>query len=195
MRNWMQGVAQLISAVGAGGWNNVANNLSTRSALDAGNKTGDYMFGAQAPPQGQSQQAQIPQPAAQAQGNSAGNIRTASITPDAVNNASAGANASAGNDYYKDQIKRSENEPLFTGKQTTSKAQWDYKLHTNGFGTRAQSPGEVIDAPTAHARFDDEWNKANAQVKARYPNLDQGTENAITSLTLNGGQGIMQGKD
>lgn len=95
---------------------------------------------------------------------------------------------------YKDIVKAFENRDLALGKTTSSKASWDYKQYTNGFGTKATSPNEVIDAPTAHARFDAEWNKA-AQLVAAFPggqNLDSGTKAALTSLTFNSGTQWMQ---
>ena len=35
----------------------------------------------------------------------------------------------------------------------TARASWDYKQSSNGYGTRALSPGEVIDKDEAERRF------------------------------------------
>lgn len=67
------------------------------------------------------------------------------------------------------------------------KAAWDYKQNTNGFGTRAQSPNEVIDRATADQRFNSEISKAAQFVDKFAPDLDPGTRAALTSLTFNAG--------
>lgn len=67
------------------------------------------------------------------------------------------------------------------------RASWDYKQSSNGFGTRAKYPGEVVDRPTADARFDDEMGKAANIVNAFAPTAPDGTKAALTSLTYNAG--------
>ena len=69
------------------------------------------------------------------------------------------------------------------------KASWDYKQYTNGYGTRARSPGEVIDEPEAQRRFADEFSQAANVVDRVNPNLDPGSRSALASLTLNAGAG------
>lgn len=88
---------------------------------------------------------------------------------------------------YADEVKRIENEGLFTGKTKESKAQWDFKQHTNGFGTRAKNEGEVIGPEEAHSRFDNEWQKAQNQVDQFKPGLPAGPRAALSSLTFNSG--------
>lgn len=73
----------------------------------------------------------------------------------------------------------------------TPKAQWDYKQHSNGYGTKAQSPGEVIDPATAETRLTSELGKAQAQVDAFAPNAPAGPRKALSSLTFNAGPGWM----
>src|SRR5208337_175852 len=67
------------------------------------------------------------------------------------------------------------------------RAKWDFKQYTNGYGTRAHSPNEVIDQATAETRLNDEISKAAAVVDGVNPNLDAGTRAALTSLTFNAG--------
>jgi lysozyme len=67
------------------------------------------------------------------------------------------------------------------------KAQWDYKQYTNGYGTRATSPNEVIDKPEAERRLQSEVGKARAIVERFAPNAPEGVKNALTSLTYNAG--------
>lgn len=68
------------------------------------------------------------------------------------------------------------------------KAKWDFKQDTNGFGTKAKYPGEVIDVQTANARFNEAITKAAKYVDSVNPNLDPGTRAALTSLTFNAGE-------
>jgi lysozyme len=74
----------------------------------------------------------------------------------------------------------------------TPKASWDYKQHSNGYGTRAQSPGETIDRATAEQRLTGELGKAQAQVDSLGVPMPPGVRNALTSLTYNSGPGWMQ---
>ena len=69
----------------------------------------------------------------------------------------------------------------------SSKADWDYSQNTNGYGTKARYPGEVIDRAEAESRFRSEISKAEAAVEKFCPHLDQGTKAALTSLTFNTG--------
>lgn len=74
-----------------------------------------------------------------------------------------------------------------------SRAQWDYKQFTNGYGTRATHSAEVIDKETADRRFDTEISKAAKVVDAVNPTLDAGTRAALTSLTFNAGSSWVNG--
>lgn len=69
----------------------------------------------------------------------------------------------------------------------TQKAQWDYAQHSNGYGTRAQFPGEVIDRVEAERRFKAEIAEARSVVEKTAPHVDEGTKAALTSLTYNAG--------
>lgn len=67
------------------------------------------------------------------------------------------------------------------------RAQWDYKQYTNGYGTRARSPGEIISREDADPRLADEIAKARAIVEGFAPDIDEGTKRALTDLTFNAG--------
>jgi lysozyme len=69
----------------------------------------------------------------------------------------------------------------------TPQATWDYAQHTNGFGTKAQFAGEVIDRAEAERRFKAEVSSARSVVEKAAPNVDEGTKAALTSLTYNAG--------
>lgn len=73
----------------------------------------------------------------------------------------------------------------------TPKAQWDYKQHTNGYGTKAAYPGEVIDEPTANQRLLSELGPAQAKVQGFAPQAPPGWQKALASLTMNAGPGWM----
>lgn len=75
----------------------------------------------------------------------------------------------------------------------TPRATWDYAQHSNGYGTRAAYPGEVIDRDTADSRFQDEIYKASQSVDKAFPNLPAGHRAALTSLTYNAGPGWING--
>lgn len=83
------------------------------------------------------------------------------------------------NPVYLDTIRRFEG--------FTDRAQWDYAQHTNGYGTRALYPGEVIDKAEAERRFQSEIADARKVVDRFAPNADEGTKAALTSLTFNAG--------
>jgi len=74
----------------------------------------------------------------------------------------------------------------------SARATWDYKQHTNGFGTRAKFPGEIIDRAEAERRFNADSEDARLAVSRFAPHLDQGTEAALTSLTFNAGTSWMR---
>lgn len=74
----------------------------------------------------------------------------------------------------------------------TPQAQWDYKQNSNGYGTKALYPGEVIDKDTAEQRFQAELAKAQAHVESVAPNAPPGVKAALTSLTYNAGPGWSQ---
>lgn len=88
-------------------------------------------------------------------------------------------------DAYLDAIKGFEGY--------SPRAQWDYAQHTNGYGTRAAYPGEVIDRDTAEQRFKTEISKAASSVDAAFPQLPEGARAALTSLTYNAGPGWING--
>jgi lysozyme len=69
----------------------------------------------------------------------------------------------------------------------TAKADWDYAQFTNGYGTRAKHPGEVIDKAEADRRFKAEIAEARAIVERHAANASEGTKAALTSLTFNAG--------
>lgn len=73
----------------------------------------------------------------------------------------------------------------------TPKAQWDYKQHSVGYGTRGK-PGEVIDQPEAERRLGDELTKAQNIVQQFAPGAPEGVKKALTSLTFNAGAGWTQ---
>lgn len=70
----------------------------------------------------------------------------------------------------------------------TPRAQWDYAQHSNGYGTRALYPGEMIDRTEAERRFQSEIAGARAIVERHAANADEGTKAALTSLTFNAGE-------
>jgi lysozyme len=83
------------------------------------------------------------------------------------------------NSFYLDAIRKFEG--------FAQKAEWDYAQHTNGYGTRALYPNEVIDRAEAERRFQSEINEARAIVERNAPAADEGTKAALTSLTFNAG--------
>lgn len=73
----------------------------------------------------------------------------------------------------------------------TPRASWDYKQHSNGFGTRAKFSGEVIDQNEARQRLATELDAAKNSVTSRFPNLAPHQTDALTSFTYNLGPGWM----
>jgi lysozyme len=80
---------------------------------------------------------------------------------------------------YLDEIRKFEGY--------TSVAKPDYTQHSNGYGTKARFPGEVIDRAEAERRFQAEISDAKASVERFAPDADEGTKAALTSLTYNAG--------
>jgi len=67
------------------------------------------------------------------------------------------------------------------------RAQWDYAQNSNGYGTKARYPGEVIDRAEAERRFQAEIANARSSVERFAPNAPEGVKQALTSLTYNSG--------
>lgn len=74
----------------------------------------------------------------------------------------------------------------------TPAAQWDYKQYTNGYGTRAAAPEEVITPAVAEERLRKELASAAAEVEAFAPTAPLGVQQALTDLTFNAGSGWMK---
>lgn len=85
---------------------------------------------------------------------------------------------------YLDSIKKFEG--------FTPRATWDYKQNSNGYGTRARYPGEVIDRDEAERRFQAEIKSASDRVDSMGVSLTPGQRAALTSLTFNAGPGWMK---
>ena len=74
------------------------------------------------------------------------------------------------------------------------KATWDYKQWTNGYGTKAASSTEVVDAATAEARLTAEIAAAEKLVEQFVPaGAPKGLKQALTDLTYNAGSGWEEG--
>ena len=74
----------------------------------------------------------------------------------------------------------------------SAEARWDHAQHTNGYGTRALHPGEVIDKAEAERRFAAAVGHAMKAVERFAPGIDAGSLAALTSLTFNAGSGWMK---
>lgn len=74
----------------------------------------------------------------------------------------------------------------------TPQAKWDYAQYSNGYGTVARHPGEVISVAEAEKRFKSEIGKSLEIVERFAPQLDAGTKAALTSLTYNAGTAWMK---
>lgn len=96
-----------------------------------------------------------------------------------VNKAGRRPSIPAMHSFYLDAIRSFEG--------FTPKAAWDYAQLSNGFGTKARFPGEVIDRAEAERRFQTEVASARSIVEKAAPHVDEGTKAALTSLTYNAG--------
>jgi lysozyme len=63
----------------------------------------------------------------------------------------------------------------------------DFKQYSIGYGTRANSPYEVIDQAEAEKRLRAELQVADQSVENFAPNAPVGVKQALTSLTYNAG--------
>jgi GH24 family phage-related lysozyme (muramidase) len=61
----------------------------------------------------------------------------------------------------------------------------DYKQYSNGFGTRARYPGEVIDRAEAQRRLEQEVAKAQGYVTSSFGDLAPDKQKSLTSFTYN----------
>ena len=77
----------------------------------------------------------------------------------------------------------------------TPRAFWDKKQYTNGYGTEASSPEEVVTKAEAETRLQKYLNNAVAKVisygKDKGYNWSQGQVDALTSFAYNGGIGML----
>ena len=82
----------------------------------------------------------------------------------------------------------------FTSKQEgfSSKAYWDYKQYTIGYGTKASGPNETITEAQAKQALLNELNHAAKSVEAFIPNAPMGVKQAMIDATFNLGTGWMQ---
>lgn len=69
----------------------------------------------------------------------------------------------------------------------SAKPYWDVRQWTNGYGTRASGPNDVVDQTEAERRLQKEASGAQKIVKAFAPNAPEGVQKALTSLTYNAG--------
>ncbi len=76
----------------------------------------------------------------------------------------------------------------------SAKAYWDYKQYSIGYGTKANSPTEVIDEPEAVRRLTIEINLAEQEVEKFAPNAPKGVKQALTDLVYNAGV-VWEGQD
>ena len=70
-----------------------------------------------------------------------------------------------------------------------AKAKWDYKQYTNGYGTKALSPDEVIDRLEAEKRLRAEIASAVAAMKKFIPSAPVGVQQAMVDAVFNLGEG------
>lgn len=69
----------------------------------------------------------------------------------------------------------------------SAKAYPDYHQYSIGYGTKANSPTEVIDETEAEKRLTIELSAAEQSVESFAPNAPVGVKQALTSLTYNAG--------
>jgi lysozyme len=74
------------------------------------------------------------------------------------------------------------------------RAKWDYRQWTNGYGTKANGPNEVISREEAAKRFTTEVNRAADAVDKVLPKeAPQNIRDALTDFTFNVGTGWTRG--
>lgn len=92
-------------------------------------------------------------------------------------------------------LKQKEN-PKLAKEKGTSKAFWDFKQYSIGYGTKASGPDEVITEAEADKRLRDELSKSYNHVtnfaKQKGYNWDQGKLDALTSFVYNLGPGALK---
>ena len=80
---------------------------------------------------------------------------------------------------FVDQVKKFEG--------FSSKAYWDYKQYSIGYGTRASGPNDTTDTTAATQRLVEELTKAANVVENVNKDLPVGVKQALTDLTFNAG--------
>ena len=92
-------------------------------------------------------------------------------------------------------LKQKEN-PALAQSKGTSKAFWDYKQYSIGYGTKASGPDEMITEAEADKRLRDEISKSYQYVasyaKQKGYNWDQGKMDALASFVYNLGPGQLK---
>jgi GH24 family phage-related lysozyme (muramidase) len=92
-------------------------------------------------------------------------------------------------------LKEKEN-PALAKNKGTSKAFWDYKQYSIGYGTKASGPNEIISEAEADKRLRDEISKSYQHVsnyaKQKGYNWDQGKMDALASFVYNLGPGQLK---
>jgi len=92
-------------------------------------------------------------------------------------------------------LKQKEN-PVLAKSKGTSKAFWDFKQYSIGYGTKANSPDEIINEAEADKRLRNELSKSYEFVasyaKQKGYNWDQGKMDALASFVYNLGPGQLK---
>lgn len=78
-------------------------------------------------------------------------------------------------------------QSIKTSEGYSPKPYWDVRQWTNGYGTRASGPNDVVDQSEAERRLGKEVTGAQKIVQAFAPNAPEGVQKALTSLTYNAG--------